>query len=90
MEVEGDIEGGVVRSARPGEVVATVAQSLDAALERLRPMTRAIVVKLRDIAEGPEQISVEFGLKMSVETGLIVAHASSEANFKVTLNWKRA
>jgi hypothetical protein len=90
MEIDGNVDGGVVRSARPGEVVATVTQSFDAALERLRPMIQAILAKVRDTAEGPEQIAVEFGLKMSMEAGLIVAHATSEANFKVTLQWKRA
>jgi hypothetical protein len=90
MEIDGDVDGGVIRSARPGEIVATVTQSFDAALERLRPMTRVILAKVRDIAEGPEQIDIEFGLKMTMEAGLIVAHATSEANFKVTLQWKQA
>jgi hypothetical protein len=90
MEIDGDIEGGVVRSARPGEVVATVAESFDAALDRLRPLTRAIVARLRDVTEGPGEVSVEFGFKMSLEAGMIVARSASEANFAVTLRWNRA
>ena len=90
MEIDSDIDVGVIPSARPGEVVATATQSFETALERLRPMTQAILVKLRDVAEGPEQIGIEFGLKMSMEAGLVIAHATTEANFKVTLQWKRA
>jgi hypothetical protein len=73
MEVDGPVDRGVVRSARPDEVVATAAESFEAALERLRPLARAIVVKLQDIADRPAEIGVEFGLKMNLEAGLIVA-----------------
>jgi hypothetical protein len=88
MEIDDD-GGGVVRSSRPGEVVATAAEGFEAALERLRPMIKAIVTKLRDVPERPEEFGVEFGLKMSMNVGLVVAYADSEANFKVTLSWKR-
>jgi hypothetical protein len=90
IEVDGQLDRGVVRSARPDQVVATVAESFETALERLQPLTRAIVVKLQDIVDGPEEIGVEFGLKMNLEAGLVVARAASEANFTVTLRWKRA
>jgi hypothetical protein len=90
MEVDGPVDRGVVRSARPDEVVATAAESFEAGLERLRPLARVIVVKLQDIADRPAEIGVEFGLKMNLEAGLIVARAASEANFTVSLRWKRA
>jgi hypothetical protein len=53
-------------------------------------MAQALIAKLRDLGERPDEISVEFGLKMSVGARLVVAHSSGEANFKVTLQWKRA
>jgi hypothetical protein len=90
MEVDGHVDRGVVRSARPDGIVATAAESFEAALERLRPLARVMVVKLQDIADGPEEISLEFGLKLNLEAGLIVARAASEANFTVALRWKRA
>jgi hypothetical protein len=90
MEVDGQVDRGVVRSGRPGQVVTTAAETFEAALERLQPLTRAIIVKLRGIVDGPEEIGVEFGLKMNLEAGLVVARATSEANFTVTLRWKRA
>jgi hypothetical protein len=84
---------GVMPSARPGEIVATASKSLDAALERLQPMIQAIaratVAKLRDVAECPDDFGVEFGLKMTVDAGLVVAHTSGEANLQVTLRWLR-
>lgn len=88
VEVE-ERESGIVRSARPGEVVATAAESLQASLDRIRVVAQAVVGKLRDLADGPEEITVEFGIAWSAQAGVIVAHAAGEANFKVTLRWNR-
>ena len=79
----------IVRSARPGEVAAALDETFQAALARLQPMTQAIVGKLREIAERPDVISVEFGIKLSADAGLVVAHTSGEANFRVNLRWRR-
>jgi hypothetical protein len=88
MEID-DGDSGIVRSARPGAVVATASKSFDAALERLQPMAKALISKLRDLGEPSDEIGVAFGLKMTMEAGLVIAHTSSEANFTVTLSWKR-
>jgi hypothetical protein len=84
-----DTEAGIVRAARPGEVVATATKSFEAALERLRPMAQSLVDKLGNLSERPEEIGVEFGMKLSVDAGAVIARSSAEANFKVTLQWRR-
>jgi hypothetical protein len=84
-----DADAGVVRAARPGEVIATATKSFEAALERLRPMAQAMVDKLGGLTERPHEIGVEFGMKLSVDAGVVIARTSGEANFKVTLQWKR-
>jgi hypothetical protein len=91
MEIDEEAaDSGVVRSARPGEVVATATMSLGDALEQLQPMAQTIIRKLRDLAERPDEIEVEFGLKMTLAAGLVIAHSSAEANFKVILRWHQA
>jgi hypothetical protein len=35
-------------------------------------------------------VAVEFGVKMSAETGAVIAKASTEANFKINLSWKKS
>jgi hypothetical protein len=79
---------GVVRASRPGEVVATATESFQAALARFRPMAGAVVEQFRELGECPEEISVEFGLKLTAEAGMVVAHAGGEANLKVSLLWR--
>jgi hypothetical protein len=86
VEVDDVGDGAIVRSARPGEIIGTAAMSFDAALGRLQPMAQTLIARLRDLAERPDGIGVEFGLKMSMDAGLVVAHSSGEANFKVTLH----
>lgn len=90
MEIDDEGDGGLVPAARPGEIVATASRSLDTALERLQPMAQVLINRLRDVAERPDEVGIEFGLKMNLQAGLVVAHTSGEANFKVTLQWKRA
>ena len=39
--------------------------------------------------KGNFEIEVEFGMKMDVKAGAIIASTGVEANFKVKLKWKR-
>lgn len=87
---EPEPEGGVVRVARPGEVAEQARETFEAALERLKPASNAIIGKLRSLSDPPDEVSVEFGLKMNAQLGaVVIASAGAEANYKVTLTWKR-
>jgi hypothetical protein len=79
-------EGGIVRVAREGEVAVKAPQAFETALDKMKPITSAIISKLRDLA--PDRIQVELGVKMSTEAGVVIASAAAEANFKVTLTWE--
>lgn len=72
----------------PGEVVETASQTFEAAMEKIRPALSSIVTLLRDINE-PNEIAVEFGIKMSAKAGAFVASADAEANFSVKLTWQK-
>jgi alkanesulfonate monooxygenase SsuD/methylene tetrahydromethanopterin reductase-like flavin-dependent oxidoreductase (luciferase family) len=79
-----EVGDGVVRAGRPGEVVATATESFQAALARFRP----IVEEFHQLGPRPEEISVEFGLKLTAAAGMVIAHTGVEANFKVNLLWR--
>ncbi|WP_206440218.1 CU044_2847 family protein [Streptomyces scabichelini] len=81
---------GVVRVARPGQVAAIAQESLQQSLDRIRPVAVAVWEKLRHLPETPDRVSVEFGIKLSAEAGLIVARGATEANFVVSLEWSRS
>lgn len=84
----GDIAGGLaLASPEPGQAAARAARSLSASLEQLEPVLRTVKDKL--VAAAPEHFTVEFGVKLGGETGIIVAKGTAEVNLKITMSWDR-
>jgi hypothetical protein len=83
------LAGEVTRGIKPRELAGEASQTLEAALSHVQPAAVAIVGRLRDLAEAPDEIEVEFGIQLSAELGAFVAKASGDANFRVSLRWKR-
>jgi hypothetical protein len=86
---DGHAGGPVTRSGRQADVVAKAGQTFEEALERVAPAFRTLVGKLRDAAEQPDAIEIEFGLKLSAEMGAIIARSGGEANFRIAVHWTR-
>ena len=93
VEVEETGEGGMVPASRGGRSVTDKAdkarKTFEDALDKIRPAAATIIGKLRDLHDPPDEIEVEFGLKMNAEFGAVVAATGMEANYKVTLKWER-
>ena len=89
VEVDpGDIPGGLTLAAQnPGHAAAVAASSLSDALEKLKPMLETVKDKLASAA--PEHFTVEFGVKIGGETGIILAKGTAEVNLKITMTWDR-
>jgi hypothetical protein len=73
---------------RPGEVVARARESLERSLDQLKPAVTAVATRLK--AMSPDEFTVEFGLAVSAESGLVVAKGSGEVHFTVTLTWNKS
>jgi len=89
VQVDEPLPGGVVKAARPGEVIKKAGQTFEQALDKIKPAASVIISRLRGLADPPDEIEVEFGLTLSAETGAFVAAAGAEANYTVKLTWKR-
>jgi hypothetical protein len=50
---------------------------------------QSLLGRLRTLADAPDEVGLEFGLELSAEAGAFIASASSTANFRVTLTWRR-
>lgn len=99
--VEYPLEGGGVLLVQPASVDAgrgelglaspveekakKATETLEAALGQVTPALKSVASKLRDLS--PDDLSVEFGLTLTAETGIIVAKGSAEVHFTVTLAW---
>ena len=83
-----DILGGLtLASPDPGQAAAVASRSLAASLEHLEPVLRTVRDKL--VASAPEHFTVEFGVKLGGETGIILAKGTAEVNLKITMTWDR-
>lgn len=82
-DLSADLE---LASFRPGDVVARVSEPLERVLDQIRPALAVIAERLKAI--GPNELSVEFGLKLAAETGVVVAKGTSEVHFTITMVWK--
>jgi Trypsin-co-occurring domain 1 len=90
VEVDEPQRGPVTRGGgRLTDTVVEAGQSLEDALDRVSPAFRVLVGKLREAAERPDDMEIEFGLKLSTELGAIVAKTAGEANFRVCVRWSR-
>jgi hypothetical protein len=75
-------------AVRPGEVAARARESVEAAIDQLKPAINAVADRLKAMAA--DEVTVEFGIMLGAEAGAIVAKGTAEVHFTVTLNWKRS
>lgn len=90
VEVDEPQAAGTMRkAARLGEIAAQAGQTLEDALDKIKPAAQAIVATLRDLHDAPDEVGVEFSVKLTAAAGAVIASASAEANYKVTLKWTK-
>ena len=82
--------GGVVKASRPSEIADKAKDTFEDALDKIKPAAQSIIGKLRELHDAPDEIGVEFGIKLSAEAGAFIASAGVEANYKVTLKWTKS
>jgi hypothetical protein len=80
----------VMRGSAPAEAFAKATDTFESALEKVRSAAVGILQQLRSLEQAPDEIAVEFGVKLNVESGAIIAKVASEANFKINLTWKKS
>jgi hypothetical protein len=64
-------------------------QSFESAINSLSPIANTIVSKLINIATPPDEATVEFGLTLKADTGVVITKVGALANFKINLKWVR-
>jgi len=62
--------------------------TLEAALNNLKPSLAMVKTAFSDLS--PDETSVDFGLSVSAEYGMVIAKGTAEVNFAVHMTWKRA
>jgi hypothetical protein len=86
VEVE-ESEIGARRTGRREDGVEKTGKKFTEVISRIRPVAEAVFNGLREM-QSPDEIGLEFGIKLNATAGVIFAAGGSEATFKVALKWK--
>ncbi len=89
VEIDEPEQGGLVKASRAEGVIAKAQQTLEKSLDKVQPAAEYLLHQLRKLHDSPSEIQVAFGLKLSAEVGAVLAAASAEANYTVTLTWTK-
>jgi len=86
IEIDEPETEGTVRAAR-GDTITKAKETLEDSLNKVVPVAKNVLEKLRDMAERPDEIEITFGVSLNTVAGAIIASASAGANFGVTVRW---
>lgn len=92
IEVESlESESGMIEAASPGEIVKKAKQTFENSLEKIQPALVSVVEKIRNLnfSQNPNEIEIQFGLRLTATSGAVIAVAGAEANFEVRLKWSQ-
>ncbi|MDX2591977.1 CU044_2847 family protein [Streptomyces sp. WI03-4A] len=76
--------------SRRSDGVAALPERLSEGLDRIRSFSDEVLTRLRSGSRPPDLVQVQFGVKLSAKTGVIVAESNGEAHLAVTLQWQRS
>jgi hypothetical protein len=77
------------RVGRSEDLHSQAKHSFEKALDVIKPLSDTIAKKIKELALQPDETTLEFGLKLNFSGSIVVASASSEANFKISMKWKK-
>jgi Trypsin-co-occurring domain 1 len=84
-----DVPDSLVLASDDSDRMADRARlSLEDALSKLKPSLHKIREMLQDLS--PDETSVDFGLTVGGECGVMFAKGTAEVNFAIRMTWKSA
>ena len=91
VEVEEMAPGPVTRGmGRDDAITDRASTTFEEAAASVTPAAQALVTKLKGLHDAPDEISLEFGVQLSAEAGAFIAKVATEANFRISMSWKRS
>ncbi|MFB8031749.1 CU044_2847 family protein [Streptomyces sp. NPDC056004] len=84
-----EVDETLVRVGRGGRSIARAERSFGQMLDTVRPVAESFVGRFRDLANAPDEITLDFGVSLSAEADVVIASTATAANFSVSLTWNR-
>jgi hypothetical protein len=88
VDVEVD-EPVIGRASRASDALVAATRTFEDALGGVRRAAEVALREFRDAALGPDQIELEFGVKLTAEAGAVIAKTGGEGQLTVRLTWGR-
>lgn len=92
VEIDDDVRSGSGSTLRGGHASAVIEKArltYEEALDKIKGAAEMIITKMRSLPDSPDEIGVDFGIKLSADIGAILASTSAEAQFTLHLTWRR-
>jgi hypothetical protein len=91
IEVEELPAGPVVRGIGKDRtaLVEEADKTFEDATAAVTPAARSLLARLRSIDDPPDEIGIVFGVQLSAQTGAFIASVAAQANFTVSMTWRR-
>ncbi|MGW0519022.1 CU044_2847 family protein [Crossiella sp. NPDC003009] len=87
VTVELEEQPGVVRAARPGQVLQKARAGFTDALSEVRTAAEAALRQFQEL--GPDEVELKFGVKLDAQAGAVIARTGVQGHFEVKLKWQR-
>ncbi|MGX1161281.1 hypothetical protein FBY31_0345 [Arthrobacter sp. SLBN-100] len=84
VEVD-DNSYGVDHPARNEQGILDVGRRLEDALASVRPAALAVMEAMAELT--PEQVEIEFGVKLAGDAGALIAKGTQDAHFVLRMSW---
>jgi hypothetical protein len=87
--VESAAEPGIARASGAREKIGNAAESFQAALSGVRTAAAAALREFTSLTHQPDEITIEFGVRLEAQAGAVIARTGLEGHLQVTLMWKK-
>lgn len=83
-------EDGIVRASNnAGAALRNASSSFETALAGVRSAAAATLRQFTSLPHQPEEVTIEFGVRLDLAAGAVIARTAVEGHLQVTLLWKR-
>ncbi|WP_090768634.1 CU044_2847 family protein [Nonomuraea maritima] len=80
--------GGWASAGVGADTVHEAKLRMEEALGHLRGVATAALKTFRELPVGPDEVEIEFGVKLASEAGAVIAKAKAEGQLVVRLRWQ--
>jgi hypothetical protein len=68
--------------------IEVAGESLQHALGPIKTVVQSVINEIASLTQLPEEVTVEFGIKLAGTVGVVLASGSAEANLTLTMTWR--